>query len=399
MGKWNEINPPNRLLMGPGPSNVDPAVLRAMGTPLLGHLDPQFLEIMNDTMDLMREVYQTKNEMTMAMSGTGSAGMETVFVNLVEPGDKVIIGVNGLFGQRMVDVATRCGAEVVEVEGIWGDIIQPEKIEQALKANRGVKLVAVVHAETSTGVMQPLEEISKLAHDHDALFVCDMVTSLGGCPVKVDEYQVDAAYSGTQKCLSAPPGLAPVTFSERARDVMAKRKEKVQSWYLDLSMIQNYWGNERFYHHTAPITMVYSLREALRLIVNEGLENVFARHARYGAALHKGLEAMGLELVVQNPEHRLHQLTSVKIPEGVNDAEVRSKLLSEYNLEFGGGLGNLKGKAWRIGLMGYNAKRENVTYALAALESVLKEQGFTSFTPGAGLEAASKALSTTETLV
>ncbi|NSL50698.1 pyridoxal-phosphate-dependent aminotransferase family protein [Calidifontibacillus erzurumensis] len=385
---YKELNPPRRILMGPGPSDVHPKVLQAMANPLVGHLDPAFLEIMNETMDLLRHVYQTENKVTLAMSGTGSAGMETLFVNLVEPGDRVIIGVNGLFGQRMVDVASRCGAEVIQVEASWGDIIEPEKIEDALKKHNNVKLVAVVHSETSTGVRQPLEELSEIVHKYDALFVCDMVTSLGGIPTKIDEYKIDAAYSGTQKCLSAPPGLAPVTLSPRAVDVLAKRKNKVQSWYLDLSMIQNYWNEERFYHHTAPISMVYSLREALRLIVNEGLEQVFKRHALYGGALQAGLEAMGLELLVSE-KHRLHQLTAVQIPANVSDLEVRKRLLEKYGLEIGGGLGVLKGKIWRIGLMGYNARHENVVFALAALEDVLREQGY-HFISGAALEAANR---------
>lgn len=374
--------------MGPGPSDVHPAVLQSMSTPLLGHLDPAFLEIMNETMDLLRQVYQTENKVTLAMSGTGSAGMETIFVNLVEPGDKVIIGVNGLFGQRMVDVAARCGAEVIQVDGAWGDIIRPEKVEEVLQQHKDIKLVAVVHAETSTGVRQPLQELSEIVHRHNALFVCDMVTSIGGIPTKIDEYGIDAAYSGTQKCLSAPPGLAPVTLSPRALEVLANRKNKVQSWYLDLSMIQNYWGEERFYHHTAPITMIYSLREALQLIVDEGLDNVFHRHALYGGALQVGLEAMGLELLV-NEEDRLHQLTAVRIPTNIQDVEVRKRLLQKYGLEIGGGLGELKGKIWRIGLMGYNARQENVTYALATLEDVLREQGY-HFISGAALESANR---------
>jgi alanine-glyoxylate transaminase/serine-glyoxylate transaminase/serine-pyruvate transaminase len=385
-----ELNPSKRLLMGPGPSDVHPRVLRAMATPLLGHLDPEFLKLMNETKELLKIVYQTDNKLTIPMSGTGSAGMETVFVNLVEDGDKVIIGVNGVFGQRMVDVAERCGATVIQVTAPWGEIIDPAAIEEALKANPKTKLVAVVHAETSTGVMQPLKELSDIVHNYNALFVCDMVTSLGGIPTEIDKIEVDAAYSGTQKCLSAPPGLAPVTFNDKALAVMANRKTKVQSWYLDLSMIQNYWNDERFYHHTAPITMIYSLREALRLIVEEGLENVFARHKKYGSALHVGLEAMGLKLLVKK-EHRLYQLTSVFIPEGINDLEVRKRLLAKYGIEIGGGLGELKGKIWRIGLMGYNATQMNVTQFLAALEDVLIEQGY-EFEPGAGLRAANLAI-------
>ncbi|OIJ15799.1 alanine--glyoxylate aminotransferase [Anaerobacillus arseniciselenatis] len=386
----NELNPSKRLLMGPGPSDVHPRVLRAMTTPLLGHLDPEFLTLMNETKDLLKVVYQTENKLTIPMSGTGSAGMETVFVNLVEPGDKVIVGVNGLFGERMVDVAERCGAEVIQVTAPWGEIIEPASIEEALLQNPGTKLVAVVHAETSTGVMQPLKELSDIVHKHDALIVCDMVTAIGGIPTEIDKNEIDAAYSGTQKCLSAPPGLAPVTFNDRALKVIFNRKTKVQSWYLDLSMIQNYWNDERFYHHTAPITNVYSLREALRVIVEEGLENVFARHKQYGVALHAGLEAMGLKLLVKK-EHRLFQLTSVLIPEGIDDVAVRKQLLSKYGLEIGGGLGALKGKVWRVGLMGYNATQTNVTQFLAALEDVLREQGYES-EPGAGLRAANNTI-------
>ncbi|WP_035178349.1 pyridoxal-phosphate-dependent aminotransferase family protein [Alkalihalobacterium bogoriense] len=359
-----------RVLMGPGPSDVHPNVLREMAKPLLGHLDPAFLTVMNETMSLLRQVYQTENKLTLAMSGTGSAGMETVFVNLVEPGDKVVICVNGLFGQRMVDVASRCGATVIEVKAPWGEIIDITKVKTTLEQHPDVALVAVVHAETSTGVLQPLEQLSQIVHDYEALFVCDMVTSLGGVPTLIDERKIDAAYSGTQKCLSAPPGLAPVTFSERAVHKMEKRKTKVQSWYLDLSMIQNYWGEERSYHHTAPITMVYGLHESLRLIINEGLEQVFERHRHFGEALHKGLDQMGLKLLVQK-EHRLPQLTSVLIPDGVDDVNVRKQLLTKYGIEIGGGLGELKGKVWRIGLMGFNAKQRNVTLFLAALQDVL----------------------------
>src|SRR5690554_4508682 len=330
-----ELSPPSRVLMGPGPSDVHPNVLRAMTTPLLGHLDPAFLAIMNETMELLRTVYQTENRITIPMSGTGSAGMETVFVNLLEPGDKVIVGVKGVFGTRMVDVAERCGAEVISVEAPWGEIIEPSAFEDALKNHPDTKLVAVVYAETSTGVRQPLEEISEIVHRYDSLLVCDMVTSIGGIPTEVDKLKIDAAYSGTQKCLSAPPGLAPVTFSEKALEVINNRKKKVQSWYLDVSMIQDYWGDDRSYHHTAPITMVYALREALKLIVDEGLENVHARHEKYAKDLHRGLEEMGLELLVKK-EHRLYPLTTVKIPEGVDDAGTRKLLLEKYGIEIGG---------------------------------------------------------------
>lgn len=371
-----ELNPSKRLLMGPGPSDVHPTVLKAMATPLLGHLDPEFLGIMNETMELIRGVFNTKNQLTLPISGTGSAGMETVFVNLIEPGDKVVIGVNGLFGERMVDVAGRAGAEIIRIDGEWGKIIDPVKIEETLKQNENVKLVAVVHAETSTGVLQPLKEIGQLANKYHALFVVDAVTSTGGIPVNIDENSIDAIYSGTQKCISAPPGLAPVSFSKKAVDVIMNRKNKVQSWYLDVSMLANYWGQERFYHHTAPISMVYSLHEALRLIDEEGHEQVYARHELNGRALQTGLEAMGLMLFAEEG-HRLPMLTSVYIPEGVEDAIVRKMLLERYGIEIGGGLGPVKGKVWRIGLMGYSSKRTNVLHFLAALEQILLELGAT----------------------
>lgn len=371
---FKELNPPSRVLMGPGPSDVHPRVLKAMATPLIGHLDPSFLQIMNETMELMRTVFETKNELTLAMSGTGSSGMETVFVNLLEPGDKVVIGVNGLFGERMVDVAERCGAEVIRIEASWGDIIRPERVEEVLQEHAGVKAVAVVHAETSTGALQPLSEISQLVHEHEALLIVDAVTSLGGVKVGIDENEVDACYSGTQKCISAPPGLSPVTFSKRAAEAMAKRKSKVQSWYLDLSMIQNYWGQERFYHHTAPISMNYALREALRIVMEEGLENTWERHWKLGRALQSGLEGMGLSLHVAE-NIRLPQLTSVYIPDGVEDTLVRKQLLEQYGIEIGGGLGALKGKVWRVGLMGFSCQPRNVLLFLAALEEVLAQQG------------------------
>lgn len=381
-----ELTPPQRILMGPGPSDVHPRVLKAMATPLIGHLDPKFLEIMNDNMYLLRQVFETENKVTLAMSGTGSAGMETVFVNLVEPGDKVIIGVNGLFGQRMVDVAERCGAEVIEVSAGWGDIIEPEQIKQALATNPGVKIVALVHAETSTGVLQPLKENADIVHSYDALFVVDAVTSLGGIKVGIDENDVDACYSGTQKCLSVPPGLSPVTFNERALEAMKNRKNKVQSWYLDLSMIQNYWGQDRFYHHTAPITMVYALREGLRIVTEEGLENTFRKHWHLGQALQSGLEAMGLTLHVKEGQ-RLPQLTSIRVPEGIEEVSVRKQLLEQYNIEIGGGLGELKGKIWRVGLMGYSCQERNVILFLSALEQILLDRGL-NIEKGAAVSAA-----------
>ncbi|MBS4024864.1 MAG: alanine--glyoxylate aminotransferase family protein [Clostridia bacterium] len=385
-----ELNPPVRTLMGPGPSTVSPQVLKAMATPLLGHLDPKFLEIMNDTMDLLREVFETNNKLTMAMSGTGSSGMETIFVNLLEPGDKAIVCVHGLFGQRMADVAGRTGATVITVDAPWGQDVKPEQVKKAVAEHPDAKLVAIVQAETSTGVYQPLEDISKIVKDAGMLMLVDAVTSLGGMEVGVGNYQIDAVYSGTQKNLSIPPGLSPVSFSQQAVDVISKRKTKVQSWYLDLTMIQNYWGSERFYHHTAPISMVYALREGLRLIVEEGMANVYRRHMTLGRALQAGLVAMGLELVVKDEAIRLPNLTSVLIPKGIADGDVRGRLLNEFDLEIGGGLGELKGKAWRIGLMGYACKKENVLLVLSALESILTEQGY-NLDKGAATAAASAA--------
>ena len=384
-----ELAPSARILLGPGPSNVHSRVLKAMSTPLVGHLDPEFLRLMEETKALLRFVFQTKNALTLPISGTGSAGMETCFVNLLEPGDEVVIGVNGVFGTRMVDVVERCGAKPIKMETEWGRVFSPEQVQDALKQCRQPKLVALVHAETSTGAWQPLEEISRIVHDAGALFVVDAVTSLGGCPVKVDEWRIDACYSGTQKCLSCPPGLSPVTFGQAALEVLRKRKSKVQSWYLDLTMIEKYWGEERVYHHTAPISMNYALREALRLVQEEGLETRFQRHERNHKALAAGLVAMGLPLAAQEG-HRLWTLNSVTIPKGVDDAAVRSQLLNEYNIEVGAGLGPLRGKIWRIGLMGESSSRSNVLLVLSALEDILRKQGYSCST-GAGVGAAQAA--------
>ena len=362
--------PPQRLLMGPGPSNVAPSVLQAMSAPLLGHLDPVFVKMMDEIKVMLRDVFQTRNEMTFPVSGTGSAGMEFCFVNLLEPGDEVVIGINGVFGNRMVDVAERCGAKVTKVEAPWGRIIEPGQIADALR-NRRPKLVAVVHAETSTGALTPAEEISRLAHDAGALFVLDTVTSLGGCPVRLDAWQVDAVYSGTQKCLSCPPGLSPVSLSPRALEVATKRKTKVQSWYLDVNLLASYWGQERVYHHTAPISMNYALHEALRLVLEEGLENRWRRHERMHALLRKGVEALGLRIASQEG-HQLWQLNAITVPEGVDEAAVRKRLLNDFSIEIGAGLGPLKGKIWRVGLMGETATESNVTRFLDAFTQCLK---------------------------
>ncbi|MFZ5945534.1 MAG: pyridoxal-phosphate-dependent aminotransferase family protein [Bacillota bacterium] len=374
MKTYGELKPTERILMGPGPSNVDPRVLRAMSAPILGHLDPEFLDIMNETMELMRYVFRTKNQLTMAMPGTGSAGMETVLANLIDEGDKVIVCVNGVFGGRMLDICQRLKAEVTLIEAPWGRIIEAEKVKDTLEKTKA-KFVALVHAETSTGVLQPLEEISQLCKQYDSMLLVDCVTSLAGTEVKIDEWGIDGAYSGTQKCISCPPGLAPVTFSEQAQKVINSRKTKVPIWYLDLTMIQNYWGQQRAYHHTAPINMNYALRESLRLIYEEGLEARFARHELHSKALKTGLEAMGIKMWAQEG-HRLPMLTSAVIPEGVDDVSVRKYLLNRFNIEIGGGLGEGKGKVWRIGTMGYTCNEQNVLLLLTALESALKAQNY-----------------------
>jgi alanine-glyoxylate transaminase/serine-glyoxylate transaminase/serine-pyruvate transaminase len=381
------LNPSRRLLLGPGPSEVHPRVLAAMGMPLLGHLDPEFVALMDETQNLLRYVFQTGNKLTLAVSGTGSAGMEAVVVNLVEPGDKVLVCVNGVFGARMVDVAERAGAAVSTIERPYGEVFDPDEVRAAVR-RVGPKVVGIVQAETSTGAWQPVEEVATIAHEAGALIAVDTVTALGGIPVEVDAWGLDAVYSGTQKCLSCPPGLAPVTFGARAAEVIQSRKSKVQSWYLDMAMIRRYWGSDRFYHHTAPISMNYALREALAVVVEEGLEARFARHALNAEALTAGLAAMGLGVVTAEG-YRLPQLTCASIPDGVDDLAVRKRLLNEWGIEIGGGLGSLKGKAWRIGLMGYGSRRSSVTMLLAALETCLRDAGH-SFKPGEALAAASE---------
>lgn len=362
----NPLNPPQRILMGPGPSDVHPRVLRAMAAPLLGHLDPDFLAIMDEVRGMLQQVFRTQNPLTHVVSATGSAGMETCFANLIEPGDEVLICVNGVFGNRMCDVAERCGARVTRVDAPWGEPVQPDAVKAAL-ANVRPKLVAVVHAETSTGARTPLEPIGALAHEAGALFLVDAVTSLGGIDVRVDDWGIDAIYSGTQKCLSAPPGLSPVSFSPRAVEAMEARKTKVQSWYLDLAMIRKYWGSERVYHHTAPISSVYAIHEALRIVLEEGLEARFARHQANHARLRDGLEALGFEFLVA-PEYRLPMLNAVRIPAGLDDRTTRQRLLQDYSIEIGAGLGEFAGKVWRIGLMGSSCTLNHVHMLLAALK-------------------------------
>jgi len=348
---------------------VHPRVLRALSQPPVGHLDPQFLTIMNEVQELLRFVFQTENPLTIPVSGTGSAGMEAALCNFIEPGDEVLIGVNGYFGERLCDMASRYGATVRRLERAWGEVFSPEEVEAELK-RKPVKLVALVHAETSTGALQPMEGMAQIAHRHGALLLIDCVTSLGGVSVPIDEWEVDIAYSGTQKCLSCPPGLAPLTVSQRAREVLHRRRTSVKNWYLDLTMVEHYWGDTRTYHHTAPISMNYALREALRLVHEEGLEARFARHRRHAELLWEGLEAMGFTLHVPK-EHRLPVLTTVRLPEGLDEKALRRRLLTDYNIEIAGGLGELAGKVWRIGLMGYSSRRENVTLLLAALKELL----------------------------
>lgn len=367
-----ELTPPQRILLGPGPSNVHPRVYKALSTPLLGHLDPEFLKIMDEIQNLLRFVFQTKNPFTIAVSGTGSAGMEAALVNIVEPEDTVIVGVNGVFGSRMSDIVTRCGGHLVQIKVPWGQFIEIDQIEEALKQSGKVKAVALVHAETSTGVLQPLAEVGKLCQEHDALLVVDTVTSLGGLPVNVDEWHIDVCYSGTQKCLSCPPGLAPLTFSERALSAVKNRKTKVQSWYLDITMIADYWTEgKRAYHHTAPISMNYALREALRLVQEEGLETRFARHRKNSQELIEGLQKLGLAPFIDE-SFRLPSLNAIQTPMNVEEAKIRRTLLDDYSIEIGGGLGDLTGKIWRIGLMGESSKKSNVVYLLAALEEILR---------------------------
>lgn len=359
-----------RVLLGPGPSLVDPRVLKAMATPLIGHLDPQFLDLMNKMQEMLRLVMQTENKLTFGVAGTGSASMEASFANMLEQGDSILICINGYFGHRMVDMAERYGATIHTISRPWGEVFTAEEVESALKANPA-KVVAIVHAETSTGAMQPLDDIAKVVHGHDAYLIVDAVTSLGGVPVRVDEVGIDVCYSGAQKALSCPPGISPITFSERAVEHIKNRKSKVANWYLDATMLGSYWGSERSYHHTAPISMNYALYESLRVILEEGLEARWQRHRETAELLWDGLEALDMSLHVE-PDYRLPTLTTVRIPSGIDEVAIRKSLLHDYNIEIGGGLGELKGKAWRIGLMGYGSRKENVVLLLAALERLMK---------------------------
>jgi alanine-glyoxylate transaminase/serine-glyoxylate transaminase/serine-pyruvate transaminase len=364
--------PAERILLGPGPSPVPSRVLRALGAPTLGHLDPQYLTIMDEVCEMLRQVFRTKNALTFPVSGTGMAGMECIAVNLIEPGDEVIVCVNGVFGGRMKDVMERCGATVHTVEAAWGEVIALDQIAAALDQHPKSKLVGIVHAETSTGAHQPLEGFADLIHSKGALLVADAVTSLGGHELQVDAWGIDAIYSGTQKCLSCPPGLSPVSFGDRALAIMDSRKTKVQSWYLDVSMLRKYYtggGGGRVYHHTAPINMTYALHEALNIVLEEGLDARIARHEKMHLRLRAGLEAMGISYI---PKRSLHSLNCIRIPAGADDAGTRKRLLEEYGIEIGSGLGVMAGKAWRIGLMGHGSTVRNVDLVLTALREVLK---------------------------
>ncbi|HRK34006.1 MAG TPA: alanine--glyoxylate aminotransferase family protein [Candidatus Hydrogenedentes bacterium] len=364
--------PPQRTLMGPGPSDINPRVLAAMGRPTLGHLDPEFIRMMDEVKSMLRYAFQTQNDMTFAVSAPGSAGMECCFVNLVEPGDTVIVCQNGVFGGRMKENVERCGGTAVMVQDTWGEPVDPNKVEAALKAHPEAKVVAFVHAETSTGAQSDVPALSALARSHGCLTILDAVTSLGGIPLKVDAWDIDAVYSGSQKCLSCSPGLSPVSFGARAIEKITARKSKVQSWFLDLQLVMSYWGGEgkRAYHHTAPINLLYGLHEALVILQEEGIENAWARHARNHQALRAGFEAMGLSFVVRE-QFRLPQLNAVSVPAGVDEAAVRMALLNDYSLEIGAGLGAMAGKIWRVGLMGHASNPKNVFTCLGAMDAVL----------------------------
>lgn len=367
---------PVRTLMGPGPSDVAPRVLEALARPTIGHLDPAFVGLMDEIKALLQEVFKTQNALTMPVSGPGTAGMETCVANLVEPGDKVIVCQNGVFGGRLKAMAERCGAEVVLVEDPWGRAVSVDKLAKALAAHPDAKIVAFVHGETSTGVLSDAKALASLAREHDCLTIVDAVTSLGGSPLYVDDWGLDAVYSGSQKCLSCTPGLSPITFSERAVEAVRQRKTPVQSWFMDVSLVMAYWGSgaKRSYHHTAPINALYSLHESLLMVHEEGIEQTWERHTQNHLALRAGLEKLGLTFFVPE-EERTPQLNAVQIPEGIDEAAVRRGLLEDYNLEIGAGLGALAGKVWRIGLMGYSSRPENVMRCLEALGTVLRDMG------------------------
>ncbi len=372
----NSFHPPQRTLLGPGPTEIHPRVLTTMSQPAIGYLDPVFVDMMEELKALLRYTYQTKNPLTFPISGPGSVGMEFCFVNMVAPGDKVIVCRNGVFGGRMIENVERCGATAIVVEDKWGEPVDPQKLEDALKANPDVRLVAFVHAETSTGVLSDAKKLVEIAHRHDALTIVDCVTSLGGCEVRVDDWKFDAVYSASQKCLSCTPGLSPVSISERVVDFVKGRKDKIHSWFMDMNLLLGYCGaTPRTYHHTAPTNSLFGLHEALLLIREEGLENCWARHKRHHIALKAGLEAMGLKFLV-DPKYQVPEMNAVHCATGVNEAEVRKRLLNEFGIEIGAGLGPLAGKIWRFGLMGYSCRPDNVMLCLSALGSVLEDMGY-----------------------
>jgi alanine-glyoxylate transaminase/serine-glyoxylate transaminase/serine-pyruvate transaminase len=365
------INLKQRILLGPGPSNVHPRVLQALSLPLVGHLDPQFVDLMNQIQDMLRYLFQTQNSLTIPVSGTGSAGMEAALCNFIEPGDPVLVCVMGYFGERLAEIASRYGAQVRRLSHPWGEPFTVDEVKTALRQSPA-HLVAMIHAETSTGVRQPMEGMAEVVHAEGGLLVMDCVASLGGVPIQVDEWDVDIAFSGSQKCISVPPGLAPITIGPRAQEYLAERKSKIANWYLDLTMVSKFWGKERTYHHTAPISLNYALYEGLKLIVEEGLEARWERHRRNAELLCEGLEKLGLELIVP-PLYRLSSITTMKIPAGADDLAVRSALLNDYCIEIAGGIGENKGKIWRIGLMGHSSQPENVRLVLAALKELLNK--------------------------
>jgi alanine-glyoxylate transaminase/serine-glyoxylate transaminase/serine-pyruvate transaminase len=385
-----ELNPPVRVLLGPGPSATHPRVYRAMAAPVISHLDPAYLQIMDEVQALLRAAFRTENRMTLALPGTGTSGMEAAMANLLEPGDTIVIGVAGYFGERMVDMAGRYGANVVRVDTAWGTIVEPERIREAVRGAGRVKAVAIVQGETSTGVLQPVQEIARIAHEAGALAIVDAVTSFCTCELAVDQWELDYVYSCSQKGLSCPPGLAPITVSERAMQAIYARGRPVSNWYLDLTLLEKYWGPERVYHHTAPATMTYALHEGLRIVLEEGLAARVARHEKHARAAQAAFEAMGMPLAAQ-AGHRLPPLTTVRIPEGVDDAKARSFLLRERSLEVGGGLGAFRGKAWRVGLMGHSSTAENVLLVAGALAEACADQGVP-IAAAAGAAAAAKIL-------
>jgi alanine-glyoxylate transaminase/serine-glyoxylate transaminase/serine-pyruvate transaminase len=370
-----EIDPPARILMGPGPSNVPARVYRALMMPTVGHMDPLYFKTMDAIQGMLREVFVTKNELTLVLPGTGMAGMEAALANLLESGDELIVCNGGVFAGRMPEIGRRCGAGVREIKVPWGRPTQPEEIEKVLK-EKTAKVVALVHGETSTGVLQSqLPEIAKICHAHGALLLVDTVASLAGTDFQTDAWEIDVVYAGSQKCLGVPPGLAPITFGTRAVEALNRRKQKVQSWYLDLTLIRDYWNEKRVYSHTGPVNMTYAMHEGLRLIVEEGLSQRVARHARMAKALHAGVEAMGLKLFVRNSADRCPTVTTILVPDGADDVLTRKLLLEQHSLEIGGGLGELKGKAWRVGLMGEGARPNPVLLFLSAAGGILRKQG------------------------